>query len=127
MHTIRTDFWFNLLCSVSKLKRGVIEGTGGLFWFSISVNFSSPILFVVFFLLWIMSVNRFQSNLFYILHDIRLLSTFLWIFFMPPWRRVGGHINLPFSVRSSVCLSGYKYKCTWFVWLSPPTVLELQL
>jgi hypothetical protein len=31
MHIIRTDFGFNLLCSASKLKRGVIEGTGGLF------------------------------------------------------------------------------------------------
>jgi hypothetical protein len=25
MHSIRTDFGFNLLCSASKLKRGVIE------------------------------------------------------------------------------------------------------
>jgi hypothetical protein len=30
----------------SKLKRGVIEGTGGCFWFSVFVEFSSPI-FVV--------------------------------------------------------------------------------
>jgi hypothetical protein len=29
----------------------------------------------------------------------------LFIFFMPPWRRVGGHINLPLSV----CPSGYRY------------------
>jgi hypothetical protein len=28
-----------------------------------------------------LSVNRFQSNLFYILHDIRLSSMFLWTFF----------------------------------------------
>jgi hypothetical protein len=38
-----------------------------------------------YFLLWILmgtlSVNRFQSNLFYILYDIRLSSTFLWTFF----------------------------------------------
>ena len=31
----------------------------------------------------------------------------------------GGHINLPLSVHSDID--------TWFVWLSPPTVLELQL
>ena len=31
----------------------------------------------------------------------------------------GGHINLPLSVRPDID--------TWFVWLSPPTVLELQL
>jgi hypothetical protein len=42
-----------LLHSASKLKRGVIEGTGELFWFSVYVNFSSPIYFVVFF-----AVNR---------------------------------------------------------------------
>jgi hypothetical protein len=30
-HTIRTDFGFNLLRSASKLKRGVIEGTGDVF------------------------------------------------------------------------------------------------
>ena len=42
-HTIITDFGFNLLCSASKLKTGVIEGTGGLFWFSVSVNFSFSI------------------------------------------------------------------------------------
>ena len=28
-----------------------------------------------------LSVNRFQSNLFYILYDIRLSSTFLWTFY----------------------------------------------
>ena len=85
MHSIRTDFGFNLLRSASKLKRGVIKGTGGCFWFSVFVDFSSPIFFVGFFLLWILmgtlSVNRFQSNLFYILYDIRLSSTFLWTFF----------------------------------------------
>ena len=48
-HSIRTDFWFNLLCSASKLKRGVIERTGGGFWFSVLVDFSSPIFFVGFF------------------------------------------------------------------------------
>jgi hypothetical protein len=39
IHTIRTDFGFNLLRSASKLKRGVIEGTGGLFW-SFVIDFS---------------------------------------------------------------------------------------
>ena len=47
MHSIRTDFGFNLLHSASKLKRGVIEGTGGCFWFSVFVDFSSPIFFAV--------------------------------------------------------------------------------
>jgi hypothetical protein len=42
---------------------------------------------------------------------------------MPPRRRVGGHINLPLSVRPFVRPD----IDTWFVWLSPPTVLELQL
>jgi hypothetical protein len=31
MHSIRTDFGFNLLHSASKLKRGVIEKIGGVF------------------------------------------------------------------------------------------------
>ena len=50
-HSIRTDFGFNLLRSASKLKRGVIEGTGGCFcnWFSVFMDFSSPIFFVGFF------------------------------------------------------------------------------
>jgi hypothetical protein len=85
MHIIWTDFGFNLLRSASKLKRGVIVGIGGLIWFSVFVNFLSPIFVVVFILPWIvmgtLSVNRFQSNLFYILHDIRLSSTFLWAIF----------------------------------------------
>ena len=47
MHSIRTDFGFNLLCSASKLKRGVIEKKiGGCFWFSVFVNFPSPNIFV---------------------------------------------------------------------------------
>ena len=46
-HSIRTGF--NLLRSASKLKRGVIEGTGWCFWFSVFVDFSSPIFVVVFF------------------------------------------------------------------------------
>ena len=58
---------------------------GGCFWFSVFVNFPSPNIFVVFFMPWIvmgtLSVNRFQSNLFYILHNIRLSSTFLWAIF----------------------------------------------
>jgi hypothetical protein len=44
-------------------------------------------------------------------------------FFMPQRRRVGGHINLALSVRSYVRPD----IDTWFVRLSPPTVLELQL
>ena len=44
------------------------------------------------------------------------------IFFMPPRRRAGGHINLP-PVRPFVRPD----IDTWFVRLSPPTVLELQL
>ena len=43
------------------------------------------------------------------------------VIFMP-LRRVGGHINLP-PVRPFVRPD----IDTWFVWLSPPTVLELQL
>ena len=43
--------------------------------------------------------------------------------FMPPRQRVGGHINLPLSVRSSVRPD----IDTWFVRLFLPTVLELQL
>ena len=46
-HTIKTDFGFNLLHTASKLKRGVIEGTGGLFW-SFVIDFSSPIFLLVF-------------------------------------------------------------------------------
>jgi hypothetical protein len=45
------------------------------------------------------------------------LKTFEY-FTMPPRRRVRGHINLLF-VRPDID--------TWFVRLSPPTVLELQL
>lgn len=45
-HTIRTNLGFNLMGSGSKLKRGVIGWTGGLFWFFVIVDFSSPILFV---------------------------------------------------------------------------------
>jgi hypothetical protein len=40
-----------VLRSASKLKRGVIEGTGGCFWFSVFVDFSSPIFFAGFFAL----------------------------------------------------------------------------
>jgi len=49
MHSIRNDFGFNLLRSASKLKSCVIEGTGGLFWFSMIVDFSFPIVFVGFY------------------------------------------------------------------------------
>ena len=78
--------WFRI-CNASKLKTDVFEGTGGLLWFSVIVDLSSPIVFVGFYVPWIMmrtlSVNRFQSNLFYILYDIRYASRlmFLWTFF----------------------------------------------
>jgi len=58
----------------------------GAFGFRIR-EFSFPYIFVVFllfFLPWIvmgtLPVNHFQSNLVYILYDIRLSSTFLWLF-----------------------------------------------
>ena len=86
MHSIRTDFGFNLLRTSSKLKTGVIEKKlVGAFDFPYSWIFLPPIFLWVFFLPWIMmrtlSVNHFQSNWFYILYDIRLSSTFLWTFF----------------------------------------------
>jgi hypothetical protein len=68
------------LRSASKLKRSVIEGTGGLFWFSVIVDFSSPIFFVGSYVPWIV-MRTLSVNLFYIFHDIRLSSTFLWTFF----------------------------------------------
>ena len=83
MHSIRTDFGFNLLHSASKLKRGVIEKK----WWVLLVFriFLPPIFLLFFFLPWIVMrtlfVNHFQSILFNILYDIRLSSTFLWTFF----------------------------------------------
>ena len=57
----------------------------GVFGFPYSWIFLPQYFLLGFFLLWILmgilSVNRFQSNLFYILYDIRLSSTFLWTFF----------------------------------------------
>jgi hypothetical protein len=50
------------------------------------------------------------------------LKFFYWKFavtFLCPRNKVGGHINLPLFVRPDID--------TWFVRLSPPTVLELQL
>ena len=44
-------------------------------------------------------------------------------FLCPCDEESGGHINLPLSVRSLV----HSDIDTWFVRLSPPTVLELQL
>ena len=66
--------------SASKLKRGVIEGTGGLFWFSVIVSFSSSIFFVGSYVPWIV-MRTLSVNLFDIFHDIRLSSTLLWTFF----------------------------------------------
>ena len=115
MHSIRTDFGFNLLRSASKLKRGVIENKfGECFWFSVFVNFPSPNIFVVFFLPWIvmgtLSVNNFQSNLFYILYDIRLSSTFLWTFFS----------NVIFCVCSLLVF--FSTRCQYYMnyWTHPP-------
>jgi hypothetical protein len=48
MHSIRTDFRFNLLCSASKLKRGVIEKKIA-FGFPYSWIFLPPIFLLVFF------------------------------------------------------------------------------
>ena len=53
------------------------------------------------------------------IHDSKIMCLLI----MPPRRRVEGHINLPLSVRLFVCPD----IDTWFVRLSPPTVLELQL
>jgi hypothetical protein len=54
MHSIRTDFGFNLLCSASKLKRGVTEKKMvGAFGFPYSWIFLPPILLLFFF-----AVNR---------------------------------------------------------------------
>ena len=83
MHSIRTDFGFNLLHSASKLKRGVI---GKKWWVLLVFRiFLPPNIFLGLFLPWIgirtLSVNHFQSNLFNILYDICLLSMFLWTFF----------------------------------------------
>jgi hypothetical protein len=47
-HTIRNDFGFNLLRSAGNLKRGVIDGTDGLFWFFVIVDFSSSLYIVGF-------------------------------------------------------------------------------
>ena len=83
MHSIRTDFGFNLWRSASKLKRSVIENN---WWVLLVFAYSWIFLFFrwVFFLPWIvmetLSVNHFQSNLFYILYGIRVSSTFLWTF-----------------------------------------------
>ena len=60
-----------------------MKGLVGAFGFPYSWIFLPQYLLLVF-LLWILmgtlSVNRFQSNLFYILYDIRLSSKFLWTF-----------------------------------------------
>jgi hypothetical protein len=44
-------------------------------------------------------------------------------FYAPATKSWGGHINLPLSICLFVCPD----IDTWFVQLSPPTVLELQL
>jgi hypothetical protein len=73
--------WFR---SASKLKRGVIEGTGGLFWLSLIVDFSSPICFCWF----LCAENRDRESLSvkFILHsswytDMPLVSVFVNLFF----------------------------------------------
>jgi hypothetical protein len=94
------------LRSASKLKRGVIKRTGGLFWFSVIVDFSSPIFFWIFYVPWIvlrtLFVNRFQSILFYILHDICLVYVFVNLFF-----------NVVFCV------------CSLFFFLSQPDLVNI--
>ena len=85
---IPSELILDLICcsSASKLKRGVTEKKlVDAFGFPYSWIFLPPIFLLFFFLPWIvmgtLSVNHFQSNLFYILYDIRLSSTFLWTFF----------------------------------------------
>jgi hypothetical protein len=52
----------------------------------------------------------------------------VWYFYAPATKsRGGGGNNLPLSVRSPVRPFVRPDIDTWFVWLSPPTVLELQL
>ena len=79
-----------------------MERTGGLFWYSVFVNFSSPIFVVVFFyffyflFFFFVAVNRdevivrksFSVKLFYILHNIRLSSTFYEPSFLSMWSSV---------------------------------------
>ena len=116
MHSIRTDFGFNLLRSASKLKRGVIEKK----WWVLLVfrirEFSFPQYFCWFFFrTWIvmgtLSVNHFQSNLIYILYDIRLSSTFLWTFFF----------NVIFCV-CSLLFFFLSTRCQYYMnyWTRPP-------
>ena len=54
MHSIRTDFGFNLLCSASKLKRGVIEKNWWVFLIFLIREFSFHQYFCWFFF----AVNR---------------------------------------------------------------------
>ena len=69
--------------------------------------FPSPNIFLCLFLPWIgirtLSVNHFQSNLFNILYDIRLSSTFLWTFFS----------NVIFCVCSLLFFSQPDVNITW--------------
>jgi len=53
--------------------------------------------------------------------------TFCINFLCPRNEESGGHINLPLSVRLSIRPFVRPNIDTWFVRLSPPTVLELQL
>jgi hypothetical protein len=56
-----------------------MEVTGGLFWLSVILDFSFPMICDGFHVLWIM-IRAVSVNLFYILHDTRLTSTFSWTF-----------------------------------------------
>jgi hypothetical protein len=73
---------------------------------------------------------KLKENKNRLLSQIKVDSFMSLFFCMPPRRRVGGHINLLLSIRSSICSSVFPF-CpdidTWFVRLSPPTVLDLQL
>ena len=64
--------------------------------------------------------KRIGGGLLYFIYKfIGLIIRFNFVFLCPRDKESGGHINLPLSVRPDTD--------TWFVRLSPPTVLELQL
>ena len=94
MHSIRTDFGFNLLRSASKLKRGVeLKKFDGCFWFSVFVNFPSPNIFVGF----CFAVNR-DGDIVRELFSVKFILHFLW--YTP---LVYVFMNLFFNVIFCVC------------------------
>ena len=115
MHSIRTDFGFNLLQSASKLKRGVIEKNGGCFWFSYSWSFLPPIFLLDFFF----AVNRDEDivresfSVKFNLHSLwytSLVYVFMNLFF-PMWSSVFVLFVFVFSTRC-------QYYMTY--WTHPP-------